>query len=88
MFQNPISSKLLSTAFHLSFNSRFLFRFQQDPDLTEQRLEDRDFVVMASDGLWDVLSNQEVVHMVAMEAAKTGWSGVSCFCFLCACFFV
>lgn len=46
----------------------------QDPDLTEQRLEDRDFIVMASDGLWDVLSNQEVVHMVATEAAKSGWS--------------
>mmetsp|Transcript_10293 Transcript_10293/g.14772 ORF Transcript_10293/g.14772 Transcript_10293/m.14772 type:complete len:559 (-) Transcript_10293:124-1800(-) len=45
-----------------------------DPDLAEQQLEDRDFVVMASDGLWDVLSNQEVIHLVAMEATKSGWS--------------
>lgn len=35
----------------------------QDPDLTEQQLQDRDFIVMASDGLWDVISNQEVVHI-------------------------
>lgn len=46
----------------------------QDPDLTEQELGDRDFIVMASDGLWDVISNQEVVHLVALEANKTGWS--------------
>lgn len=46
----------------------------QDPDLAEQQLEDRDFIVMASDGLWDVISNQEVVHLTAMEAAKSGWS--------------
>lgn len=46
----------------------------QDPDLTEQELSDRDFIVMASDGLWDVISNQEVVHLVALEANKAGWS--------------
>ena len=32
----------------------------QEPDICDQSLGHRDFVVMASDGLWDVLSNQEV----------------------------
>ena len=54
----------------------FFWEKKQDPDLSEQQLDDRDFIVMASDGLWDVISNQEVVHLVAMEAAKTGWSPV------------
>jgi len=31
----------------------------QEPDLTEQELGPRDFVVMASDGLWDVMTNHE-----------------------------
>jgi hypothetical protein len=30
---------------------------------------------MASDGLWDVISSQEAVQIVATEANKLGWSG-------------
>jgi serine/threonine protein phosphatase PrpC len=46
----------------------------QEPDVVDQTLSHRDFVVMASDGLWDVLSNQEVVQLVQTESSKVGWN--------------
>jgi len=46
----------------------------QEPDITEQSLAHRDFIVMASDGLWDVVSNQEVCQLVSAEAVRVGWS--------------
>ncbi|CAM6014227.1 unnamed protein product [Sphagnum balticum] len=37
-----------------------------DPEISYRQLTDRDlFIVLASDGIWDVLSNDEVVHIVA-----------------------
>jgi hypothetical protein len=36
------------------------------PEISYRQLTDRDlFIVLASDGIWDVLSNDEVVHIVA-----------------------
>ncbi|CAB4294180.1 unnamed protein product [Prunus armeniaca] len=37
------------------------------PDISYRRLTEKDeFVVLATDGIWDVLSNEEVVKIVAL----------------------
>lgn len=38
------------------------------------QLGERDFIVMASDGLWDVITSQEAVAIVTQELVKSGWS--------------
>ncbi|GAQ86471.1 protein phosphatase 2C [Klebsormidium nitens] len=41
------------------------------PDVTHYKLTDQDkFIVLASDGVWDVLENQEVIQLVASLAAR------------------
>lgn len=46
----------------------------QEPDVTEQQLGEHDFIIMASDGLWDVITSQEAVSIVSQEGNKSGWS--------------
>ncbi|KAK4835032.1 hypothetical protein QYF36_004245 [Acer negundo] len=42
------------------------------PDISYRRLTDKDeFIVLATDGIWDVLSNKEVVDIVASAPART-----------------
>uniref|UniRef100_A0A0C9S124 TSA: Wollemia nobilis Ref_Wollemi_Transcript_28262_2452 transcribed RNA sequence n=1 Tax=Wollemia nobilis TaxID=56998 RepID=A0A0C9S124_9CONI len=42
------------------------------PDISYHRLTERDeFIVMATDGIWDVLSNKEVVDIVASAPTRT-----------------
>jgi len=42
-----------------------------DPDLRKEKLQKGDeFIVLASDGLWDVMSNQEVVDHVKKHSKK------------------
>ncbi|KAH9606748.1 hypothetical protein KSS87_009531 [Heliosperma pusillum] len=42
------------------------------PDVSYRRLTDKDeFIVMASDGIWDVLSNKEVVDIVAAAPTRS-----------------
>ncbi|CAH8283612.1 unnamed protein product [Eruca vesicaria subsp. sativa] len=41
------------------------------PDFSHRLLTDRDqFIVLASDGIWDVLSNEEVVEVVASASSR------------------
>ncbi|MCL7043490.1 hypothetical protein MKW94_020863 [Papaver nudicaule] len=43
-----------------------------EPEVSYRRLTDKDeFVVLATDGIWDVLSNKEVVNIVRSAPAKT-----------------
>ncbi|CAL9777766.1 unnamed protein product [Musa acuminata subsp. burmannicoides] len=47
------------------------------PEISCRRLTDRDeFIILASDGVWDVLSNKEVVDIVASAPARS--SAASC----------
>ncbi|XP_057815038.2 probable protein phosphatase 2C 66 [Cryptomeria japonica] len=42
------------------------------PEISYRRLTERDeFIVMATDGIWDVLSNKEVVEIVASAPTRT-----------------
>ncbi|KAF2286443.1 hypothetical protein GH714_016959 [Hevea brasiliensis] len=42
------------------------------PDISFRRLTDKDeFIVLATDGIWDVLSNKEVVDIVASAPARS-----------------
>ena len=43
------------------------------PDIYQFKIDDVEFVILASDGLWDVISNQEAVGFVAdiLKAGKT-----------------
>ncbi|KAL9429566.1 hypothetical protein AB3S75_031385 [Citrus x aurantiifolia] len=42
------------------------------PDISYRRLTDKDaFIVLATDGIWDVLSNEEVVDIVASAPARS-----------------
>ncbi|KAI8822612.1 phosphatase 2C-like domain-containing protein [Fimicolochytrium jonesii] len=42
-----------------------------NPDVTERKLEDTDeFVVIACDGIWDCMSNQEVIDFVRQKIAE------------------
>jgi protein phosphatase 1L len=41
-----------------------------EPDIYEYSIRKDKFIVMASDGLWDVLSNQDVVDFILYELAK------------------
>ncbi|KAK9735821.1 hypothetical protein RND81_04G230600 [Saponaria officinalis] len=42
------------------------------PDISYRRLTDKDeFIVLASDGIWDVLSNKEVVDIVATAPSRS-----------------
>lgn len=42
------------------------------PEVTYRRLKERDqFVVLASDGVWDVLSNKEVVEVISTAPTRT-----------------
>ncbi|KAL5769668.1 hypothetical protein ACOSP7_013822 [Xanthoceras sorbifolium] len=42
------------------------------PDISYRRLTNKDeFIVLATDGIWDVLSNKEVVDIVASAPART-----------------
>eukprot|EP00250_Pteridium_aquilinum_P012986 c21063_g2_i1 orf=279-1550(-) len=43
-----------------------------EPEVTHRRLTHKDkFIVLATDGVWDVLSNEQVVEMVAMAPVKS-----------------
>lgn len=60
-----------------AFGDRLLKQYVvAEPDLQEEIIDDEvDFLVLASDGLWDVVSNQDAVNMVqsiadAEEAAR------------------
>jgi hypothetical protein len=42
------------------------------PEMSYRQLTERDlFIVLASDGIWDVLSNDEVVHIVASAPTRS-----------------
>ena len=56
----------------------------QDPDVSEIGLSDHDFVVLASDGLWDVISNQEVVSYTPPAPLPLLHPSCSCFLLLLA----
>lgn len=46
------------------------------PDVSHHRLSEKDeFVVLASDGIWDVLSNEEVVDIVASAPLRSQAAG-------------
>ncbi|XP_006878967.1 PREDICTED: [Pyruvate dehydrogenase [acetyl-transferring]]-phosphatase 2, mitochondrial [Elephantulus edwardii] len=45
-----------------------------EPEVTYHRLRPQDkFLVLATDGLWDVLDNEAVVRLVVEHLAKAGW---------------
>jgi serine/threonine protein phosphatase PrpC len=54
------------------------------PDITEQPLQDDDeFVIVASDGLWDVMDSQEVVRLARRDlhrrqTPQVGMQGAGC----------
>lgn len=54
-----------------AFGDRLLKRFVvADPDILEAELsaEDR-LLILATDGLWDVISNQEAISLIRVRAA-------------------
>lgn len=61
-----------------AFGDKFLKRFVvADPEIQEERIDESlEFLILASDGLWDVVTNEEAVAMIkpiqnTEDAAKT-----------------
>ena len=53
-----------------NLNMKF-FLFTAYPDVVEEELTpDHEFVLLACDGIWDVLTNQEVVDFVRVRIAN------------------
>ncbi|XP_072993645.1 probable protein phosphatase 2C 7 [Typha latifolia] len=52
-----------------AFGNRLLKQFVvAEPEIQEQEIDDElEFLILASDGLWDVVSNEEAVSVVRME---------------------
>ena len=49
-----------------------LYIFIADPDVILKEMgKDHEFVVMASDGIWDVLTNQDVVEFVRERIGRS-----------------
>ena len=61
----------------------FLFQTHQIvtclPDIVERKIdEDWDFIVLACDGIWDVLTNQQVCDFVTQRIGKNIQPGQIC----------
>lgn len=53
------------------FKFVFLFHITAEPDvICKDITKDHEFVVIACDGIWDVLSNQDVVEFVRDKLAQ------------------
>lgn len=52
-----------------AFGNRLLKQFVvAEPEIQEQEIDDEaDFLILASDGLWDVVPNEDAVSLVKME---------------------
>lgn len=55
-----------------------------DPEITEQPITDGDeFLILATDGLWDVVDNTQAVNMVETVARQPGWDTLEAASLLC-----
>lgn len=66
----PVVSRQSGCAVSRAFGDRLLKRFVvADPDILEAELgaEDR-VLILATDGLWDVISNEEAIRLIRVRA--------------------
>ena len=56
-----------------AFGDRLLKRFVvADPDILEEELSHEDsLLILATDGLWDVISNQDAVSLVRVRVSDS-----------------
>jgi len=72
MYVTPFSSLgSVSSSCVGFFRFLLLFGNPADPDIIDRKIQPEDeFIVLACDGIWDVLTNQEVVSFVRSMIAK------------------
>lgn len=64
-------NKLLQVISYSKDITRHTNTFTADPDITEHKITDKDeFMVLACDGIWDCVSNQEAATFIRKEVAK------------------